>query len=619
MARSCLARHYYPGSTVQTSTSPGSAPSSAATGAGTTVRIESDLSSIWNALDPNDLAPAHHERHRSQVRLDDFSGSFRFTEASVDPGSNDHVIVSPSSKPSTATMGIGTVVRKDSDRVTAFTSLESYDFATELRAAKSPVSNQYVGKHIGVSVGNVKYATAIGRWIGKIMIDLSSKTSSRELRALEMLRSGTRVGESSKPEGYLVASQSGSGFYTVRLPNPLGGFGDCTCPDYAERGGAPCKHLYLVRHWLTDTESSSVPTSQSSPVSTPPKRNWNLYDQAQVEEYRLFRTILRDLSIGFPELSKHPHSAGRKPIPLREQVYYAVQRSYLGFSLRRSQDFRVQAVAQGLLSDAHFWALPSRFLCREDVTGGLHDMLARSAVPLIGLEDRCAIDSTGLRTTRFNNYRKEEYDPSRENIWLKLHALVGVKTHCIPVLEVTAGAANDSPQFPVLLERAVKNGFQFKEVYADKGYQGRQNFNTAAELEILPFIPFKSNQTGATKGSPLYYKMFMFFQYRREDFDQHYGQRAQVESTFGAFKQKVGETLASKKFASQTNEILCMAISYNITVLVRQMFEAGILPDILRPPASAPTSIRQELEEGGRVCLNPNLTEPPVTLSRLSR
>ena len=76
----------------------------------------------------------------------------------------------------------------------------------------------------------------------------------------------------------------------------------------------------------------------------------------------------------------------------------------------------------------------SRFLCRPEMTAQLHTLLALSALPLIAVEKACAIDTTGLRTTRFNYYRKEKYEPSRENIWLKTHALVGVATHVIPVL-----------------------------------------------------------------------------------------------------------------------------------------------------------------------------------------
>ena len=553
-----------------------------------------------------------------QLLLEDFPGSLLRTETSLDPGSKDQEIVSPSSRPRTATIGSGTVVRREADRSIAFTSLDSYSFATGSADANAPLPYVAVGQRVGRRVGsNIKYSHAVGILVGQHMTELPPTLPSREVRALEMLQTRKRVAETSTPGEYVVASQSGDGLYRVRTDAPFGPAESCDCSDFIERR-APCKHIYLVRHWLADNGKVDEALTGGFKIPAPPrvKRDWSVYNESQAEEYRLFNTLLRDLSIGFPEPFKDPHLAGRKPIPLREQVFCATQKAYLGFSLRRSHGFRTEAARNGLLSRAPYWTVPSRFACREDVTQGLHDMLARSAIPLIGLEDRCAIDSTGLRTTRFNNYRKEKYDPSRENIWLKLHALVGVKTHVIPVLEVTAGAANDSPQFPVLLERATANGFHFKEVYADKGYQGRENFNAAANLEILPFIPFKSNQTGQSKGSPMYHKMFLFFQYHREEFDQHYGQRAQVESTFGSFKQKFGETLASKKFLSQVNEVLCTAIAHNITILVRQMFEVGILPDFLKPPAETGLTVshRQDTPTNLLLLNRPQL-EAAVTLS----
>jgi hypothetical protein len=289
----------------------------------------------------------------------------------------------------------------------------------------------------------------------------------------------------------------------------------------------------------------------------------------------------------------------------------------LGFSCRTSQGFREEAARRGQLDDAHYWAISSRFLCRDDVTEGLHDALARSAIPLIALEDRCAIDSTGLRSTRFNYYRKEKYEPTRENIWRKLHALVGVKTHVIPVLEVTDGSASDSPQFPTLLRRACANGFQFKEVLADKGYDSRANHNAASELEILSFIPPRRNSTGQPKGSPMYHKMWLFHQYHREEYDIHYGQRAQVESAFGSFKQKLGETLASRKFCAQVNEILAKAIAFNVMILVRQMFETGILPEFLQPPAKIGPTLGAPSSSGSISLLSLNQTHvvAPVTES----
>ncbi len=534
-----------------------------------------------------------------QRRLDSYVLESALSGALVtvtrDPlGSNVHRSESPASTPRTSTTVDGTVVRNESERSIAFTSLDSIGLGTGSSLVQRAGVKERVGLHVRQHVGsNLKYSHAVGQHVGRHMATDSGRMTVREIRALEMLRDGHRVAESPIPGRYIVGSQSGKGLYQVDGVGIPDTFESCTCPDFDERT-APCKHIYLVRQWIR--ASRIPPSSSEAPFRTPPPKrapiNWRVYNQAQCEEKRLFLTLLSDLSKGFPEPFRDPHMAGQKPIPLRDQVFCAVQKAYLGFSCRGSQEFQKEAARRGQLETEWFWAVSSRFLCREDVTGGLHDMLARSALPLIGLEDRCAIDSTGLRTTRFHYYRKEKYEPSRENDWRKLHALVGVKTHVIPVLEVTDGSANDSPQFSVLLRRAAANGFNFKEVYADKAYSSRNNSAAAAELEILPFIPPKRNETGKSKGVPMYHKMFLFFQYHREEYDIHYGQRAQVESAFGAFKQKLGETLASRNFTAQTNEIICRAIAFNVMVLVRQMFEVGILPDFLRPPATTGPEFR---------------------------
>ncbi len=44
-------------------------------------------------------------------------------------------------------------------------------------------------------------------------------------------------------------------------------------------------------------------------------------------------------------------------------------------------------------------------------------------------------------------------------------------------------------------------------------------------------------------------------------------------------KSKFGETLKSKKFTAQKNELLCKVIAHNIVVLIHEMHELGIKPD----------------------------------------
>ena len=45
-----------------------------------------------------------------------------------------------------------------------------------------------------------------------------------------------------------------------------------------------------------------------------------------------------------------------------------------------------------------------------------------------------------------------------------------------------------------------------------------------------------------------------------------------------AIKTKLGDGLKNKNFVSQTNELLCKLIAYNITVLISAMFELKIEP-----------------------------------------
>jgi hypothetical protein len=49
---------------------------------------------------------------------------------------------------------------------------------------------------------------------------------------------------------------------------------------------------------------------------------------------------------------------------------------------------------------------------------------------------------------------------------------------------------------------------------------------------------------------------------------------------------KFGETLKSRDRVAQTNELLAKLTAYNITVLIHEMFEHGVIPDFLTPRRS---------------------------------
>jgi transposase len=388
---------------------------------------------------------------------------------------------------------------------------------------------------------------------------------------------------------FLVKSQSGPGSYRVSV-----GVGtvECNCPDFTKRS-LPCKHAASVRFYLE--KQTTLPTGevQSERVPVTYEQAWATYDRAQMEEVRLFDMLLSDLVSSVEEA---PQDKGRPRIPLRDELFCAVQKVYSQLSCRRAHSLFGFAVARGQLPQTHGFVVSSRALNREDVTPILHDLITRSALPLAALEGGFAPDSTGIRTTSFGGWREEKHGEKRDHVWLKAHALAGVNTHIIARVAVTGKDGADNPQFEPLIRAAREAGLPLKEVYADKAYSARANYAIAEELGFDLYVPFKSNSTGRAtspnnkanreKGhSLLWRKAFLFFQMHREEFEAKYHARSNVESVFSALKRKFGETLRSKNPVAQENELLAKVLAYNLTVLIHEIFEHGIIPDFLRDPA----------------------------------
>ena len=91
----------------------------------------------------------------------------------------------------------------------------------------------------------------------------------------------------------------------------------------------------------------------------------------------------------------------------------------------------------------------------------------------------------------------------------------------------------------------------------------------------MPVTP-KSNTTGAKGGA--FQKAFHYFQFKQEEYMEHYHRRSNVESTFSAIKRKFGDAVRSKTDVSMVNEVLCKILAHNICVLIQEQCELGIEP-----------------------------------------
>ncbi len=143
--------------------------------------------------------------------------------------------------------------------------------------------------------------------------------------------------------------------------------------------------------------------------------------------------------------------------------------------------------------------------------------------------------------------------------------------------------SNDSKQFESLLRVTSESGFNIGEVSADLAYSSRKNYDIVKDVGGLGYIPFKTNATDRCKGSFLWKKMYHYFQLNHEEFLEHYHKRSNVETTFHMIKSKLGDTLKSKNFIAQQNELLCKIIAHNIIVLIHETFELGIDPVFYNP------------------------------------
>ena len=380
-----------------------------------------------------------------------------------------------------------------------------------------------------------------------------------------------------------VPSQTGFGRYRVWF---VGDLPRCTCPDFEARQ-APCKHVYAV----LDLKLKDAGQGLAAPAPRPRKQypQHPTYTAAQTGEMRLLDSLLHDLVRDVPDPPALHPKGGRPGIALADGLYCSILKVYSGMSGRRAHGVYENVSDRGLLARVPSFMVASRTLNRPEATAVLYRILQRSAAPLAGLEDGGAVapDSTGVQTTQFGGWREEKHGEKRQKRWLKVHAIVGTKTHVVIDARVLESNSADSPQFDPLLRGVFEAGFHPGTVVADKGYLSRDNYTLAEELGTPAYIPFKSNSIEAGQGSSAWRKAFHLFQADREGFDRRYHLRSNVEAVFSALKRKFGENIRSRTKTAQVNEVLCKLIAYNLTVVVHEMFESGIAPSFVKQNSGA--------------------------------
>lgn len=304
------------------------------------------------------------------------------------------------------------------------------------------------------------------------------------------------------------------------------------------------------------------------------QQNWPAYNAAQVEEKIQFLDILGDLCSYIPD---YPDGkVGRPRMSLQQMTFCVVSKVYERLSTRRvSSDLEI-AKDNGYVEKVPHFNTLIKYFNDPALTPILTQLVQLSATPLKDLETTFAVDATGLSSAFYSRWLDYRFNgDKRVKDWLKVNLICGVKSHIVTHIIVTDGHSHESPYFSELVAETAKN-FKIDAVCADKGYSSKENLQTVWDLGGAPLIPFKSNTKGKKKGGYAWRKMFMWFQFNKEEFYHRYHERSNVESTFSMLKRKFSTRLMMRHGIGQTNEALAMVLCHNILCLIHEMHENGL-------------------------------------------
>ncbi len=296
----------------------------------------------------------------------------------------------------------------------------------------------------------------------------------RELKALEIAAKSklTRKGKT-----WLVPSQSVRGAqYTVK-PDPQQP--ECSCPDFECRKQR-CKHIFAVEYTIEREQTpdgGTVVTELFRVTRKTYSQDWPAYNTAQTYEKSELQALLYQLCRSIPEPEQY---RGRQRLSLADIIFASTYKVYSTLSGRRFMTDLREAKGRGYLSKVPHYNSVFRYLETETLTPYLYDLITVSSLPLKSVESAFAVDSSGFSTGQFIRWLDVKYGKEEDRrVWLKVHLMCGVKTNIVTSVEISDGYAHDYHFFKGLVARTDENGFNMKEVSADKAYLGGENLLVA--------------------------------------------------------------------------------------------------------------------------------------------
>ncbi len=307
-------------------------------------------------------------------------------------------------------------------------------------------------------------------------------------------------------------------------------------------------------------------------------QDWPAYDKAKTNEDGLFKGLLHELLSACVE--EPIHKVGRKGYTRKEKLCFMCIKVFYKSDLRKSV-----SILKELKNSKYIDRVPSfksidNFFNDKSLSEVLDDLILISALPLASLEETGAIDSTGFSISKFERWFDYKWGKpeGKERVWRKAHVAMGCKTNVFLSVKVTEKNVADASMLEEVLGIKTRY-FNMKQFVADKAYLSRRIIKYLAELGLEAYIPFKSNSIPNPRGCMLWRTMFEKFRNPNSDYMPKYHQRSNIETGFWMVKQNYGDSLFTKNFDANVNEIKIKFLCQNITTLIQEAFERGISVD----------------------------------------
>lgn len=306
-------------------------------------------------------------------------------------------------------------------------------------------------------------------------------------------------------------------------------------------------------------------------------QDWIAYDAAKTNEDYLFRILLQELLQICVLDDKKEQIKGRKGFNLREKIFFMCFKIYNRSSLRRCESKLKELKTINFIPRVPCFKSIDNFFNEPIMSKILDELIFLSALPLSQLEETGAIDSTGFSISRFERWFDYKWGKmeGKSRIWRKAHASIGCKTNICLSVKVTEKNVNDGS----MVEHVVSPKFRLfdmKTFVADMAYSSKNILRYLYDLGMMPYIPFKQNVTGRSRGSYLWMRMFNEFKKHNEEFMKKYHVRSNIETTFHMVKSKFGDNLLTKSFVANENEIKAKFLCHNLTCLIQELYENKI-------------------------------------------